>query len=131
MKPKADWKRPTPRMQLVDLLRAVEGDVDDMRRGIFYDEQLSRCAEHLESAQVILRDMPEGSWTPPVDLRFRRVEAGAYETRDGRVRVENRNDGKRDACWVAESVPECATLASAGSLRAVKLVLARKLRGSP
>ena len=31
------------------------------------------------------------------------MEAGTYRTLDGTITIENRNAGKRDACWVAFS----------------------------
>jgi len=62
VRPKPGWGQPTPRMQLVVIVRAVRGDLDNMQSGVRNDKQVPRCLALLEDVQAILRDMPEGAW---------------------------------------------------------------------
>lgn len=49
-------------------------------------------------------------------LPLRRIGPGSYETTDGLVTIENMNDGKRDACWIALDKVSGARLASGETL---------------
>lgn len=64
---------------------------------------------------------------PACPVKLRRVEPGAYVTADGRIRVENRNEGKRDACWVAERLSDRAIVARGGTLKAVRQKLSQSV----
>lgn len=63
--------------------------------------------------------------TPTV--RLVRIEAGAYLAPDYGIRIENRNDGKRDACWVAFRTNDGNTVCFGGSLREARKRLAKHL----
>lgn len=55
---KNTFKQDTPRMQLVALIQAVQGDLGNMPES----PATGRCLNFLSQAQDILKDMPEGQW---------------------------------------------------------------------
>lgn len=59
----------------------------------------------------------------PVGPKLHRIESGCYETADG-IHIDNRNDGKRDACWVAMNAAG-DRVAHATTLREMRRKLAR------
>jgi hypothetical protein len=65
------WKQDTPRMQMVSLLQSVWGNISNIKdmfedHGVFQwhklPEPIRTAMTHLEEAQTILKQMPEGAW---------------------------------------------------------------------
>lgn len=69
-----------------------------------------------------------GRKTPPTALPLRRIGPGSYETVDGSVTVENMNEGKRDACWVARNKVTGARLVSGTTLASARRRLREKIK---
>lgn len=63
-------------------------------------------------------------------MKLKRIECGCYRTLDGAIQIEDRNSGKKPACWVAFRVGTPSVLLAQGEiLRDAKRRLVKALSG--